>query len=143
MASTRPHAAGRHPTSAATLWSAVAIDVVLVVAFAAIGRATHHDGVLGESGLGLATTAWPFLAALAAGWLTSRGWRAPTAPLRTGVPLWLVTVVGGMLLRAVSGQGTAVPFIVVATLTLLLLVGWRAIAATVRTARVAATARRR
>jgi hypothetical protein len=41
-----------------------------------------------------------------------------------------------MLLRAVSGQGTAVPFIVVATLNLLaLLVGWRLVAATLTRAR--------
>ena len=83
--------------------------------------------------MGLLTTAWPFLVALAVGWIFSPGWHAPLAPLRTGVPVWAVTVIGGMLLRAVSGQGTAVPFVVVATLTLLLmLVGWRAIVALVR-----------
>ncbi|MGC5075465.1 DUF3054 domain-containing protein [Agrococcus sp. DT81.2] len=113
-----------------------AIDALLVVAFAAIGRASHESGVLGEGGLGLLTTAWPFLVALAAGWLVSMAWRAPSAPLRTGVPVWAVTVTGGMLLRALSGQGTAVPFIVVATLTLLaLLVGWRLVAAAVRRSR--------
>ncbi|GEK80315.1 DUF3054 domain-containing protein [Agrococcus baldri] len=125
-APTRP---GRPTASARAVVAALVVDAVLVVAFAAIGRATHHDGVLGEGGSGLATTAWPFLAALAAGWLASLAWRAPLAPLRAGAPIWLVTVVGGMLLRALSGQGTAVPFIVVATLTLLaMLVGWRAIA---------------
>ncbi|WP_206446384.1 DUF3054 domain-containing protein [Agrococcus sp. KRD186] len=139
MAPTNSHARGRagaahrRPASVAFIWSALAADAVLVVAFAAIGRATHDEGVLGPLGLGLATTAWPFLAALGLGWLLCLGWRAPLAPLRAGVPIWLVTVVGGMLLRALSGQGTAVPFIVVATLTLLaLLVGWRAIAVFVR-----------
>ncbi len=113
-----------------------AIDALLVVAFAATGRASHESGVLGEGGLGLLTTAWPFLVALVAGWLVSMAWRAPSAPLRTGVPVWAVTVTGGMLLRALSGQGTAVPFIVVATLTLLaLLVGWRLVAAAVRRSR--------
>lgn len=103
---------------------------MLVVAFAAIGRASHESGVLGEGGVGLLTTAWPFVVALGAGWLVSVAWRAPLAPWRTGVPVWAVTVVGGMLLRALSGQGTAVPFIVVATLTLLvLLLGWRLIGA--------------
>ena len=118
------------------LAGALALDAALVVAFAAIGRATHDDGgagVLGAGGIGLATTAWPFLAALVAGWLVSLAWRRPAAPLRTGVPVWLVTVVGGMLLRALSGQGTALPFVVVATLALLaLLVGWRLLAALVR-----------
>lgn len=132
----RAHAEHRRRASARTVWLAIAADAVLVIAFAAIGRASHDEGVLGAWGAGLATTAWPFLAALAVGWLASVGWRAPLAPLRTGVPLWLVTVVGGMLLRALSGQGTAVPFIVVAALTLLvLLVGWRALAALVRRGR--------
>ena len=49
-----------------------------------------------------------------------------------GLGVWAATVVGGMLLRAASGQGTAVAFVVVATLTLCLcLVGWRVIAALV------------
>lgn len=115
---------------------ALALDAALVVGFAAIGRATHDDagaGVLGDGGAGLATTAWPFLAALGLGWLVSLAWRRPTAPLRTGLPVWLVTIAGGMLLRALSGQGTALPFVVVATLALLaLLVGWRVIATLAR-----------
>lgn len=125
-----------HRASGPAAWLVLVLDIVLVAVFAAIGRATHDGGVLGAWGLGLATTAWPFVAALLLGWLVSRAWRAPLAPLRTGVPVWLVTVVGGLLLRALSGQGTAVPFIVVATLTLLLLlVGWRASATAARSAR--------
>ncbi|RZI93400.1 MAG: DUF3054 domain-containing protein [Microbacterium sp.] len=94
--------------------------------FAATGRASHDSDVWA----GLFTTAWPFLAALVVGWLVTLAWRSPFAPLRTGLGIWAVTVVGGMLLRAASGQGTALPFIVVATLVLgALLVGWRAIAA--------------
>ena len=107
-------------------------DVVCVVAFAAVGRASHDEAVLP----GLLVTAWPFLGGLGAGWLGTLAWRAPAAPLRTGVGVWVATVVGGMVLRAVSGQGTAFAFVVVATLTLLvLLVGWRAAASLVRRAR--------
>ncbi|MCW3492135.1 DUF3054 domain-containing protein [Microbacterium sp. SSM24] len=115
-----------------TIALAFGLDAALVVVFAAIGRASH-----GEDGLlGLATTAWPFLAALAAGWLATLAWRAPLAPVRTGVGVWAITLVGGMLLRAASGQGTAIPFLVVAALTLLvLLVGWRVLAAAVRRVR--------
>lgn len=154
MASTNSHerargnASHRRPASAttasaATAWIATAVDALLVVVFAAIGRATHEEGALGSWALGLSTTAWPFLAALGLGWLLCLGWRAPLAPLRAGMPIWLVTVVGGMLLRALSGQGTAVPFIVVATLTLLLmLVGWRVSATVVRRLRARARARR-
>ncbi|SDR97316.1 DUF3054 domain-containing protein [Agrococcus carbonis] len=101
-------------------------DALFVVLFATVGRSSH-DAAL--TPLGIAETAWPFLVALGAGWLVSRAWRAPRAPWRTGVPVWLVTVAGGMLLRALTGQGTALPFIVVATLALLVqLVGWRLIA---------------
>lgn len=110
--------------------AAFAVDVVLVVVFAALGRRTHDDGdVLGPGGLGLAQTAWPFLVALAVGWGIARAWRRPLAPVRSGVVIWITTVVGGLLLRLASGQGIAPAFIVVATLTLgLLLVGWRAVA---------------
>ena len=56
--------------------------------------------------------------------------------MRTGLGVWAVTVGGGMLLRAATGQGTALPFIIVASVTLLVaLVGWRVIAAIVRRAR--------
>lgn len=109
--------------------TALAIDVVLVVAFAAIGRASHDSDVW----TGLWQTAWPFLAGLAAGWLVTLAWRAPTAPVRTGLGVWAVTVAGGMLLRWASGAGIAVPFVVVAAVTLLVaLVGWRLAALAVR-----------
>lgn len=112
--------------------AAFALDAVLVVAFAATGRATHD----GDVWSGLAVTAWPFLAALVAGWLVTRAWRAPSAPVRVGIGVWLTTVVGGMLLRALSGQGTAIAFVVVATATLFVaLVGWRFVAALVRRSR--------
>lgn len=120
--------------------AAFVLDVVLVIAFAAFGRVSHYGGVFGEYGLGLATTAWPFLAALALAWLVMLAWRAPLAPLRTGAPIWIVTVIGGMLLRTLSGQGTALPFIIVATLTLvLLLVGWRLLSALISHLRRAKT----
>lgn len=112
--------------------AAFALDAVLVVAFAATGRATHD----GDVWSGLAVTAWPFLAALVVGWLITRAWRAPSAPVRVGIGVWLTTVVGGMLLRALSGQGTAIAFVIVATATLFVaLVGWRFVAALVRRSR--------
>ena len=122
----------RNALSGRTILLAAGIDAVLVVAFAAIGRASHDAGVWS----GLWHTAWPFLAGLGLGWVVTLAWRAPTAPVRTGIGVWAVTVVGGMLLRAVSGQGIAVAFIVVASLTLFVaLVGWRVVAALVRRAR--------
>ena len=108
---------------------ALLLDIVLVVVFAAIGRATHDGDVLGPFGSGLATTAWPFVAALLIGWAVTRAWRRPTVVVRTGLPVWAITVALGMVLRALSGQGVAVAFIIVATITLaVFLLGWRGLA---------------
>ncbi len=113
---------------------------VAVVGFAAAGRASHDSDVLA----GLGNTSWPFLVALAAGWILTRAWRAPAAPVRTGLGVWAVTLAGGMVLRALSGQGVALAFLIVATLTLgVLLVGWRALAHGVRVARVTRAANKR
>jgi hypothetical protein len=109
-------------------WSLVG-DAVLVVVFAAVGRASHHEAV---DLPGVASTAGPFLAGLAIGWLVTLAWRAPARPWRTGVGVWAVTLVAGMLLRVAVGEGTAPAFVIVAAVFLLLtLVGWRLIAAAV------------
>ena len=98
-------------------------DVVVVVAFVVIGRASHHAG---GTAAGVARTAWPFLAGLAAGELAARSWRRPAALVPTGLVVWLVTVGLGQLLRAVSGQGTDLAFIAVSAAFLgLFLLGWR------------------
>ncbi len=108
------------------------LDAVLVVVFAALGRISHDGSVLP----GLWTTSWPFLSALVVGWAVSLAWRAPMAPVRTGVPVWAITVAGGMLLRWASGQGVQPAFVLVASLVLLaFLVGWRVIAALIARAR--------
>ncbi|WP_300590540.1 DUF3054 domain-containing protein [Microbacterium sp.] len=113
-----------------TVAIALATDVVLVVIFAAIGRASHSEEVIGPDGLGLAQTTWPFLVALLVGWLTMRLWRFPLAILNAGVAVWLYTVIGGMLLRAISGQGVQTAFVIVASIVLaLFLVGWRGVIA--------------
>ena len=107
-------------------WLAVALDVGCVLLFVIIGRASHTKG---ESLAGLASTAWPFLAGLAFGWLAARAWRQPVRLWPAGVGAWLGTVALGMLLRVVSGQGTAPAFIGVALAFLgLFLLGWRLLA---------------
>jgi DUF3054 family protein len=101
-------------------------DVIGVLVFCAVGRRSHHEGL---SVAGVATTAWPFLTGTAVGWLASRGWRQPTALLPTGVVVWVSTVVVGMVLRKVSSAGVAASFVVVAaSVTALLLLGWRTVA---------------
>ncbi|MET1051703.1 MAG: DUF3054 domain-containing protein [Mycetocola sp.] len=114
--------------SASRVWTvrAFGVDLLATLIFAIIGRASHHEGV---SLVGLLETWWPFAAALSLGWvITGAAWRWPFAPLWPGIGLWIITVGGGMLFRMLSGQGTALPFIIVATLTLaLLLLGWRVV----------------
>ncbi len=81
-----------------------------------------------EPGRASPSTAWPFLAGLAGGWLAARAWRRPSGtPLPAGVGAWLGTAALGMVFRVVSGQGTAVAFVLVALafLGLFLLYGWR------------------
>ncbi|UXA18329.1 DUF3054 domain-containing protein [Mycobacterium sp. SMC-4] len=106
--------------------AAFAADVVCVVVFCTIGRRSHAEGL---SIGGIAETAWPFLCGTAVGWLLARGWRRPTSLAPTGIVVWVATVAVGMLLRKATSAGTAVSFIVVASLsTALLLLGWRAVA---------------
>lgn len=109
---------------------ALALDVVLVIVFCAIGRRSHDEA---NALTGLATTAWPFLSGLAVGWLATlalyRDKFDAFLIVPTGIVVWLSTLVVGMLLRVVSGQGTAFSFIIVAgTVLAVFLLGWRAVA---------------
>ena len=120
----------RQDVSAGGIVGALVVDAGLVVVFAVVGRMSHAEGL---TLAGVWGTAWPFLAGLAVGWAVARAWRHPLAVWPTGVVIWAATLVVGMLLRLAGGQGTAVAFVVVATLTLgLFLVGWRAVAVLVR-----------
>lgn len=102
---------------------ALIADAACVLAFAAVGRRSHEEGL---NLTGVFETAWPFLSGTALGWLVIRGWRRPTALVPTGVAVWVATVVVGMALRKATSQGTAVSFVVVASLvTAILLLGWR------------------
>jgi FtsH-binding integral membrane protein len=103
---------------------AVILDGCCVLAFVIIGRASHGEGLAD-----IASTAWPFLAGLAGGWLAAGlagAWRQPFRLWPAGVGAWLGTVTLGMVFRVVSGQGTALAFIAVALAFLgLFLLGWR------------------
>ena len=102
------------------------LDAGGVLAFVALGRGAHTEGV---SVPGIGETAAPFLAALGAGLLVTRAWRDPVS-WRTGLGVWAVTVAGGMVLRrAVFADGTAASFVVVTSVVLgSALLGWRAAA---------------
>lgn len=110
---------------------ALIVDAVLVLIFAVIGRASHQE----DPG-GFLLTAWPFLVALLVGHalavLMGSGPRKPWS-LLWGVTVWVVTVAGGMLLRIIAGDTAQLAFIIVATVVLgVFLVGWRALAGTLR-----------
>ncbi|MGH3733844.1 MAG: DUF3054 domain-containing protein [Acidimicrobiales bacterium] len=88
-----------------------AADVIVVLLFVLIGRSAHHHAL---SWRGMASTTWPFGVGVLVGWawVLARGPRG--ASLSSGIVVWLTTVGAGMVLRVVSGQGTAVAFIAVA-----------------------------
>jgi len=100
----------------------IAIDLVLVVVFAVVGRASHGEALsLG----GLLVTGWPFLLGCLIGSVLASvvlrlSW------LREGLLVWAITVVLGMLLRGITGGGMAIGFLIVATIVLaVFLIGWR------------------
>lgn len=101
-----------------------AADLVGVVLFVIIGRRSHDEG---NAVTGTLRVAAPFLLALVTAWLVRRRSVEQSATIGFGIPVWLVTVVVGLALRrVVFGQGLALPFIIVATLFLaLVLLGWR------------------
>jgi peptidoglycan/LPS O-acetylase OafA/YrhL len=97
--------------------------VICILVFAIVGRSSHQEAT---DLLGVAHTAWPFLAGCLVGTVIGRTWRHPLS-LTSGVAVWLGTVVGGMTLRLLTGAGVQLSFIVVASCVLaLLLIGWRA-----------------
>ncbi|MGN6744200.1 MAG: DUF3054 domain-containing protein [Amnibacterium sp.] len=103
--------------------TAAVVDVVLVVLFVVFGRTSHGEQL---SPGGFLTTLWPFLVGLAAGWAVARAWRRPMSVGRTGLVVWALTVVVGLLLRVLTGQGAPFAFVVVASIVLgAFLVGWR------------------
>lgn len=99
----------------------IIVDLVCVLIFAATGRASH-----GMDPAGVFATAWPFLVACLIAWaaiilvkLKGFGWRE-------ALIVWLVTLIGGMILRLVSGDTAAWAFVMVATLVLgAAFFGWR------------------
>jgi hypothetical protein len=106
---------------------AFVVDAVVVLVFAAVGRRSHAEpGAV----TGVLETAWPFLTGLALGWagFAAAHRRAPLA-VADAVGLWVPTVAIGMLLRQLTGKGTALSFVIVATVFLGMgLLGWRAVA---------------
>jgi Protein of unknown function (DUF3054) len=107
---------------------ALAADVVAVVVFAAVGRASHDES---GSALGLIVTAAPFVLGLGAAWATPVVRARPTA-LRSGLIVAAATAVIGLLVRFAFTDRLPLTFVLVATISLaVLLMGWRGLAALV------------
>ena len=113
----------------------LSLDVVVVVLFVVLGRETHDEG---NAIADIAATAAPFLIALAIAWAVARAWREPL-DLGRGAIVAVVTVALGMVLRnVVFGDGTALPFVVVATIfNVAGMVGWRWVASRLQRRRTA------
>ena len=104
------------------VWLASVADGAAVLLFATVGRLSHAEGV---TPVGVLEVAWPFLVGGAVGTLAGRTWRRPSA-LASGAWVWAGTLVGGMLLRALTGGGVQLSFVIVAAIVLaVLLLGWR------------------
>lgn len=104
----------------------VMLDAVLVGVFSLFGRGAHSEGLSAAQVWG---TAWPFLVGLAVAWLILLAMRRAPGTVRSGVLVWAVTLVGGMVIRGIdAGRVPHWSFILVAaTVTALFLIGWRAI----------------
>ncbi len=118
-------------------WLANVADGAAVVLFAAVGRASHTEGVTLPDVL---QVAWPFLLGGALGSLAGRTWRRPDA-VASGAYVWVGTLAVGMLLRALTGGGVQLSFVIVAGVVLaVFLVGWRLAYRAVRSRRPPAPA---
>lgn len=87
------------------------IDCVTVLVFVAIGRSVHDHGV---NARGLLSTAWPFAVGLVVAWVLVLARRRSGTLALDGLAICVVTVFVGMVLRVLSGQGTAFAFVLVA-----------------------------
>lgn len=107
---------------------ALTADVVAVIVFAAVGRASHDESA---DVLGLIWTAAPFAVGLAAAW-ASPIVRARPAGLRAGLVALTGTAVIGLLVRFAFTGRLPLSFVIVATCALaVLLLGWRGLSALV------------
>ena len=101
-------------------------DVVAVIVFAAVGRASHDESA---DLLGLLATAAPFGVGLAAAWATPLVRGRPTG-LPAGLAVLAGTVAIGLLVRFAFLGRLPLSFAIVATCALgVLLLGWRGLAA--------------
>ena len=98
------------PRTGRSLWLFLALDVVLIILFAALGRDTHEHGL---DPAGILITASPFLAACLGGWALLGRRLSPASLWPAGVLLWVFTAGAGLGIRALAGGGVAPSFALV------------------------------
>lgn len=106
---------------------ALLADLLCVLVFAFGGKSSHEAG---DSNLVVLAIVWPYAlaAVLAHVVLLARG-RQPRRVWPEGIAVVATTYIVGMLLRAGSGRGIAVGFLVVAAVFLAVtMLGWRSVA---------------
>jgi hypothetical protein len=103
-------------------------DVVAVIVFAAVGRASHDESA---DVLGLLATAAPFGVGLASAWVTPLV-RARPAGFAAGLAVLAGTAGIGLLVRFAFLGRLPLTFAIIATCALgVLLLGWRGLSAVV------------
>lgn len=103
--------------------AAVVADLVAVLVFVLLGRRSHDEG---SAIAGTVATAWPFLAGAAVGEVGALVARRPPESVAAGAIVTAGTIGLGMVLRRLTGGGTPVSFVLVATtFVALFVVGWR------------------
>ena len=80
---------------------AVLVDLLLVMVFATIGRASHSEGLTPS---GILSTAWPFLTACLVAWAVMLIRKRDHLGLGAGIFTWLITWAGGLVFRVSSGD---------------------------------------
>ena len=106
--------------------TALVLDLLAVALFVIVGRRTHQES---SAFAAVLRTLAPFLMGLVLAWTIARIWERPLQ-LRTGIIVWVITMVAGMFSRRVLfGEGIAAVFIVVTALFLgACFLGWRLVA---------------
>lgn len=104
---------------------AVGLDLAVIVAFAAIGRATHGEGTAPADVL---RTALPFGVAALTAHLVLEWRRRSPRPVLAGLLVWAVTLLGGLVGRLLLGESAEGAFVLVSGAVLAAgLLGWRLI----------------
>lgn len=107
----------------------VLLDLLCVVVFALIGRASHQEAL---DAAGAARTAAPSWRGRLMGWILILMRRFSGSLWLQGLTIWVMTLVWGMVIRTVLGGGFQLSFVLVAGAFLaVVMFGWRGIAALV------------